>query len=179
MVVCVVGTPKKSTRPVTAIDGRAGSRAPFKSSRPPKEPQKHVPGHLRYPTYPAVPIVLRLCCVGSHGELISTQPEALASQVAQVAPPGERIGLFGEMKTSKRQSIGTTGRPRPTAGPVQLFGRRERRIRPLWQPKVENEPRPARGPASTSETFLRRRRPLSDSRLVPEVSVATLRPVSK
>ena len=53
-------------------------------------------------------------------------------------------GCSCEIMTLKRQSTGTTGRPRPTAGRVQLFGRRERRIRPLWQPKVPPSPRGAR-----------------------------------
>ena len=172
-------TPQKTTSRETANDGRAGSRAPFKSSRPPKEPQKHVPGHLTYPVHLVVPVVWRLCCVGSQGGLLSTQTEALACQVAQVGPPGERIGLFGEMKTSKRQSTGTTGRPTPKAGRRPLFGRRERRIRPLWQPKVENEPRRLGAAVSLSSALGSGQVPLSDSKLVSEVSVATLRSVSK
>ena len=76
-----------------AVDGRAGSRGPFKSQRPPKEPQKHVPGHLTYPIHLVVPAVWRLCCVGSQGELLHSKREPLAWEVAQVGPPGERIGL--------------------------------------------------------------------------------------
>ena len=69
---------QKSTRPETANDGRAGSRAPFKPSRVPKEPQKHVPGYLRCPAYVVVPVVWRLGSVGSQGGLHSTQTEPLA-----------------------------------------------------------------------------------------------------
>ena len=171
--------PKKSTRPRTAGGGRVGFRGPPNPSRPPREPQKHVPGHRAYPVHLAVPVGWRLCCVGRQGGLHSTQTEAPASQVAQVGPPGERIGLFGEMKTSKRQSIGTAGRPRPTAGRVQRFARRERQIRPLWQPKVENEPRRLGAAVSLSAALGSGHVPLSDSSLVSEVSVATLRSVSK
>ena len=49
-----------------------------------------------------------------------------------------------ELRTTNRQSTGTTGRPRPEAGRRPLFGRRECRIRPLWQPKVTPSPRAAR-----------------------------------
>ena len=154
MEPCAVGPPKNSTRPETAIDGPAGSRAPLKPSRPPKEPQKYVPGYLRNPTYLVVPVVWRLCCVGNQGGLPSTRTEALARQVAQVGPPGERIGLFGKMKTSKRQSIGITGRPRPKVDQMQLFGRRARRIWPLWQPKVENGRNRPAGPRRRLRRFL-------------------------
>ena len=75
----------------------------------------------------------------------------------------------------KRQTTGTRGRPRPKVGREQLSDRRERQIRPPWQPKVEIEPRRARGPSSTSEALVRRRLPLSGSTLVSEVSVVTLR----
>ena len=88
-------------------------------------------------------------------------------------------GAFCVAEVLQSQSTGTTGRPRPTAGPVQLFDRRERRIRPLWQPKVEDEPRLLGAAVSLSAALGSGQVPLSDSELVSEVSVATRRSVSK
>ena len=139
MVLCGVGPPKKPTQPVTASDGRAGFRGPPNPSRPPKEPQKYAPGHRIYPIY--------LCGTGRFAFRLPARPvratqapnRAGSSLARWLALVGERIRVPWEARTSKRQSIGTAGRPRPTADRVQLLGRRELRIRPLWRFKVKNE----------------------------------------
>ena len=134
----------------TAPSGPATSRPLASTKKIAQTTQRATKTRSRPPNIPGLPggtgrlaFMLR----GQPGR--PTQHPNRGTCVSQVRLPGEGIGLFGETRTSKRQSIGTTGRPSPTAGRVQLFGRRERRIRPPWQPKVENEPRPARGPSST------------------------------
>ena len=72
-----------------------------------------------------------------------------SGQLGQLARELSRLVLSSPpwpRRQPVRQTTGTKGRPRPTAGRVQLFGRRERRIRPLWRLKVENEPRRPAGP---------------------------------